>query len=176
MIRQTIFQVQPLKLEEEARRISSFFLSDDSFDDVNHTPGEIQHYLTNPLNALTSDYEYRFVQNEQNEMIGVIGYLQNEQQTGGYYLDYLVVHKKYRNHGIASLLLTDMTEVLRSRAARYLLTYTCDTDIYKPVRRLFERQGFTLAGRCPDYYFEGEDRLIYSLKLNSIRYEEIIGS
>jgi hypothetical protein len=36
---------------------------------------------------------------------------------------------------------------------------------YEPIRRLFEKLGFELIGRCPHYYFEGEDRLIYYLKL-----------
>ncbi|WP_219837871.1 N-acetyltransferase [Paenibacillus sp. R14(2021)] len=168
-MRQTMYHVEPLLLEEDARLISKFFLSDVSFDDMNHTPGEIQHYETNPFKALVSDYSYRFVKNERNEMIGVIGYLQNEQQTGGYYLDYLVVHKAFRRHGIAALLLNDMIGVLEFQEARYVLTYTCDTELYAPVRRLFERTGFSLAGRCPDYYFEGEDRLIYSLKLGRHR-------
>ncbi|TYP79660.1 GNAT family N-acetyltransferase [Paenibacillus methanolicus] len=159
------YQVQSLGTKEDAANITAFFLSDRSFDDTRHTPGEIEHFRNNPLRALDGDYIYRYVGCEKDGIIGVNSFMENEQRTGGYYWDYIVVHKSYRKDGIGSLLIEDMISLLRGRGARYIITYTCDLDSYLPIRRLFERHGFEVAGRMKDYYFEGEDRLVYYLKL-----------
>ncbi|WP_274650214.1 GNAT family N-acetyltransferase [Paenibacillus humicola] len=162
---QTFYRVEPLLTETDARAITDFFLSGDSFDDMNHTPGELSDFRLNPMRALSGRYVYRMVKNEAGDMIGVISFMENEQRTGGYYWDYIVVHKAYRGRGVGSLLIGEMLAELRSLGARYVVTYTCDLPVYAAIRALFERSGFSAVGRCPDYYFDGEDRLIYYLKL-----------
>ncbi|MNZ62658.1 hypothetical protein D3C78_807860 [compost metagenome] len=91
--------------------------------------------------------------------------MENEQKTGGYSWDYLVVHHSCRKSGVAASLISSMFQHLEAIKARYLVTYTCDLPEYVRIRQLFDRNGFTLVGRCPDYYYEGEDRLIYYRKL-----------
>jgi GNAT superfamily N-acetyltransferase len=132
------------------------------------TPGELVHFHTNPHKALAGEYVYHFVRNESGDIIGVSSFMENEQQTGGYSWDYFVVHRAYRNQGIATLFFESMMNVLLSVKARYVVTYTCDLDCYRPVRQLFERFGFEMAGRCPDYYFDGEGRIIYYRKLSGL--------
>ncbi|MBD2847892.1 GNAT family N-acetyltransferase [Paenibacillus sp. IB182496] len=164
-MKKTAYRIKRLTEEAEAARVVDFFLSDASFDDTRHTPGELVHFRTNPFKALQGEYCFWIAQNEQGDIVGVNSLLPNEQQTGGYYWDYVVVHRACRQSGIAAGLIDEMLAFLQKARARYVITYTCDLEAYDPIRKLFERRGFVQIGRCPDYYFDGEDRLIYYLKL-----------
>ncbi|WP_164472576.1 GNAT family N-acetyltransferase [Cohnella candidum] len=157
--------VRKVSTPEEAGRIVEFFFSPVSFDDARHTPGEVEHLSTLPYRALEGDSVFWYVTDENGEVIGVCSIAQNEQQSGGYGWDYLVVHRSFRKSGIASALIEEMKEHLARVSARYVVTYTCSLPAYDPIRRLFARHGFSEIGRLPDYYFDGEDRLIYYRKL-----------
>lgn len=159
------YTISMLQTEEEARQVVAFFLSENSFDDDNYTPGELEHFKTNPYKCLTGDYYIAVVKNSAGEVIAVNCFLENEQQSGGYHWDYMVIHKEYRKLGIASELIDLMFNYLRQKKARYVLVYTCDLPEYEPIQHMFASYGFSFVGRCPDYYYEGEDRLIYYRKI-----------
>ncbi|WP_138752581.1 GNAT family N-acetyltransferase [Paenibacillus sinopodophylli] len=150
---------------EEAERIVQFLLSDHSFDDTRYTPGELIHFQELPFRALKENIYFWYAEDEAGEIIGINCVAENEQKTGGYSWDYLVVHHDYRKVGVAALLMEQMYVFLETVRARYLVTYTCDLPEYDRIRHVFEKSGFSLVGRCPDYYYEGEDRLIYHRKL-----------
>ncbi|MFC4303168.1 GNAT family N-acetyltransferase [Cohnella boryungensis] len=160
------YSIQRLASEETAARIVDFFFSSNSFDDTRYTPGEEEQLKTLPYRALSGEVVFWYATSEEGEIIGASCAAENDQKTGGYSWDYVVVHRQYRGWGIAANLLSHMIEYLRHASARYLITYTCSLPEYQTVRRLFDRNGFQLIGQCPDYYFEGEDRLIYWRKIS----------
>ncbi|MCD9025812.1 GNAT family N-acetyltransferase [Cohnella silvisoli] len=155
------YVIHRLNTKEQADRIVEFFFSPYSFDDTRYTPGEEEQLRSLPYRALDGQVIFWYVTNEENEIIGASCIAENEQKSGGYSWDYVVVHRLYRKWGIAASLLEQMVHYLEQVSARYLITYTCGLPEYQSIRRLFERNSFQLIGRCPDYYFEGEDRLIY---------------
>jgi ribosomal protein S18 acetylase RimI-like enzyme len=155
------YVVHKLDKVEQADRIVEFFFSPYSFDDTRYTPGEEEQLRSLPYRALKDQAAVWYVTNESDEIIGVSCVAENDQKSGGYSWDYIVVHRQYRGWGIAADLLRHLVSYLQQASARYLMTYTCSLPEYKTIRRLFERNGFQLIGQCPDYYFEGEDRLIY---------------
>ncbi|WP_164821407.1 GNAT family N-acetyltransferase [Paenibacillus koleovorans] len=156
------FQIHVAKSPEEMARISSFFLSPESFDDTHHTPGEIEHFQKRPLQSLEDEHSYYwYVQDEAGGVIAVISFLQNDHRTGGYILEYVVVHREYRKAGLASQILDDMIQFISSIKGRYIETFTCDLEEYASIRRLFDRKGFARVGVQPDYYFPGEGKLLY---------------
>lgn len=155
------YRVCKIRSPEEAQKIVDFFFSPYSFDDTRHTPGEEEHFRSLPYMALEGKTIFWYVSDENGEVIGVNSVKENEQCTGGYSWDYIAVHRSYRNVGIASALIEEMLNSLRQMKARYLVTYTCSLPEYNAIRRLFERYGFRQVGVLPDYYFDGEDRLIY---------------
>lgn len=159
------YRVRRVSTSEEAGKIVDFFFSPDSFDDIRHTPGEIEHFRSLPYRALQGNAVFWYAADEEGRIIGVNSVAENEQMTGGYSWDYIVVHKRYRNAGLASALIEEMLRDMRRAQARYLITYTCSLPEYGTIRRLFERYGFREIGSLPDYYFDGEDRLIYYRKL-----------
>jgi len=155
------YRVHKVSTPEEAGKIVNFFFSPDSFDDTRHTPGEMEHFKSLPYRALRGETIFWYVTDEEGRVIGVNSVEENEQKTGGYEWDYVVVHKAYRHSGIASALIEEMLQTLKQMEVRYLVTYTCSLPEYRSIRRLFERYGFRRIGDLPDYYFAGEDRLIY---------------
>jgi GNAT superfamily N-acetyltransferase len=161
-----IFQVHAMQNEEDAERVSQFFLSKDAFDDQNHTPGELVHFSKWPRESLQiPNHRHWYVENENKQIIAVISTRENEHRTGGYLWDYLVVHREYRNLGIAKQLYETMLEFIEQQSGRYILTYTCDLPQYASVQNMFAKLGFQLIGNYPDYYYEGEARLAYWKKL-----------
>lgn len=160
------FTIRTIQSEEDAKRVVEFFLSEQSFDDMRHTPGELEHFNNNPYKALQGEHFYWLAENEAGDIVGVNSATENEQKTGGFLWDYVVVHQSYRNDGIASALIDRMINHLLEKKARYVITYTCDLPEYGTIRRMFERNGFAQIGRCPDYYYDHEDRLIYYRKLS----------
>lgn len=162
------FQVRLMSNEEEACRISSFFLSEWSFDDQAHTPGELEHFRHGPLDSLKQPHHmYWYVEDAGGQMIAVTSCKENEHRTGGYLWDYLAVHRQFRRHGLAHRLYDALEAYIRSIGGRYILTYTCDLPAYIPIQNMFRARGFELIGRYPNYYFEGEDRIAFCKKLTS---------
>lgn len=160
------YRVERVDSEEEAERIVEFLFSEDSFDDNRHTPGEVEHFRTMPYRALRGELVLWQVRDEVGRVIAINCVTENEQRTGGYSWDYIVVHRAHRKSGVASVLIEEMLSTLREAGARYVMTFTCSLPEYASIRRKFEKLGFQLYGTCPDYYYDGEDRLIYGLRLN----------
>jgi GNAT superfamily N-acetyltransferase len=158
-----------MQTEEEARRVSQFFLSEESFDDQRHTPGELEHFRTKPLESLGLDnYQIWYAVNDAGHIVGAISVTENEHRTGGYLWDYIVVRKDYRKLGIATRLYESLLQFVKQRQGRYILTYTCDLQEYSTIRRIFKERGFEHIGSYPDYYYEGEGRMAYLKKLEPL--------
>ncbi len=68
-----------------------------------------------------------------------------------------------RGHGKAmmSLLETD----LRSRGCRLLLIDTSSLPEYLPTRQFYLKVGYTLAAQIPDFYRDGDDKVLFWKKL-----------
>jgi ribosomal protein S18 acetylase RimI-like enzyme len=159
------FRIEQVTTTDEAERIVDFLLSDYSFDDTRYTPGELVHFRELPYKALRGELLFWYAEDQEGQIVGINCVAENEQQTGGFSWDYIVVHRHFRKTGVANSLIGQMFDYMQAMNARYIVTYTCDLPEYTRIRQLFERSGFSLVGRCPDYYYEGEDRLIYYRKL-----------
>lgn len=163
-------KVIELSTEQDAQRITEFYLSAMSFDDQRHTPGELEHFCKAPLESLRQrNHRHWFVENEAGELIAVTSCKENEHQSGGFLWDYLAVHREYRRHGLAKILFRTLEDFVRSVQGRYLLTYTCDLPEYEPIQRMFRANGFELIGTYPNYYYDGEARLAFYKKLSGVQ-------
>lgn len=147
----------------QAEKVTAFLFSEEAFDDRRFTPGEEEQLRLLPVRALAGELTMWVAEDERKEIAGICCLTENEQKSGGYSWDYIVVRRNCRNTGLASAFIREMIRCAAEASARYIITYTCSLPEYGPIRRLFDRNGFRLVGCCPDYYFEGEDRLIYCL-------------
>jgi GNAT superfamily N-acetyltransferase len=160
-------RVKLMRSVEEAGRISAFFLSEWSFDDQRHTPGELEHFTNGPFDSLKQQHHmYWYIEDDSGAIVAVTSCKENEHRTNGYLWDYLVVHRNYRRLGLAAVLFDSLEGYIRSIGGRYILTYTCDLPEYIPIQRMFKARGFELIGRYPHYYYDGEDRIAFYKKLD----------
>jgi GNAT superfamily N-acetyltransferase len=161
-----IHTVKTLKSRKDAKRITDFFLSEDAFDDRNFTKGEICQLKRLPFDSLKDPgFQFWYIEGSGNEIIGVISLRENEQRSGGYFIDYMAVHRHHRHRGIASQLIDVAIKHVHSLNGRYLQANTCDTSLYESARDLYDKKGFSQAGCLPDYYFKGEGMIIYYKKM-----------
>jgi ribosomal-protein-alanine N-acetyltransferase len=70
----------------------------------------------------------------------------------------LAVHPGFRRRGIAELLLLDLFDQARHRGARRLTLEVRPSNT--AAQRLYRKYGFSVEGRRPRYYSDGEEALI----------------
>lgn len=150
---------------EEARRVSDFLLSQDSFDS-RLTPGEEEDARTHPMLSIKEEKSrYWYVENERGKIIAVNGVKENEHKNDGYIGAFLAVSKKYRKMGIAKRMFELMLEFVAEKKGRYILIDTSDKDEYKTIRFFLESRNFRQVGYFPDHYYEGEGTYWYYKKI-----------
>ncbi len=80
---------------------------------------------------------------------------------GTWDLYWIAVAGKARGRGIGSVLMEVVEGALKDRRARLLLIETASRADYTPTRAFYERRGYTVAARVPDFYAPGDDRVIF---------------
>lgn len=83
---------------------------------------------------------------------------------GTYDLYWIAVAPDRQHAGIGSLLLAEMERRLRGRA-RLVLIETSGQPLYAPTRAFYERRGYHEVARVPDFYADGDDRVIFARRV-----------
>jgi ribosomal protein S18 acetylase RimI-like enzyme len=63
--------------------------------------------------------------------------------------------------GVAASLLLDAENTARTNGARLLLISTSSTDVTARARAFYVKQGFAQVGRIPNYYGDGDDKILF---------------
>jgi ribosomal protein S18 acetylase RimI-like enzyme len=82
-------------------------------------------------------------------------------------LYWICVDRAQQANGIGSTLLKKIEGELCARRARAIYLETSDSDAYKPARDFYERHGYEIAARFPDFYAAGEGKVVYRKKLEA---------
>lgn len=155
-----MFKIKTCRKEKEAEKIGEFLIGPNAFEHE-WAPGEKDFAKKAPGQSLKGkNHRYWYVE-VNGEVVAAIGVRENKYQSGGYEMDedYFAVHKKFRRRKIGSLLFEEVERFVRERGGRYVHILSCDTDIYRPAREFYKKNGYHEAGRMPDYYVEGEGRV-----------------
>lgn len=81
-----------------------------------------------------------------------------------YDLYWIVVDPARGRHGIGSLLLAAMEDDLHLRGSGHLYIDTSSMPGYAKARAFYEKNGYAVAASLPDFYRDGDDRLLYVKK------------
>jgi D-alanine-D-alanine ligase len=81
---------------------------------------------------------------------------------GTFDLYWMAVERSRQRSGVGRLLLALAEKRVRERGGRQIIVETSSRDVYAGTWRFYERAGFTLAARIPDFYGQGDDKLVYS--------------
>lgn len=80
---------------------------------------------------------------------------------GTYDLYWIAVAPSAQNTGVGRLMLQEVEKRLIHEGARLLIIETSSQAMYEPTRIFYERNGYDAVARIPDYYTEGDDRMIF---------------
>lgn len=115
------------------------------------------------LRRLYEEHESGFVAvNNGRRMMGFILY---NDRTFGFsgYIRFLAVDDTAKNHGIGrALILQVEADLLERQVNRVVLLCTVWND---SARRFYEKMGFSMVGKLPDWVLEGTDEVLYAKRL-----------
>jgi ribosomal protein S18 acetylase RimI-like enzyme len=85
--------------------------------------------------------------------------------SGTYDMYWIAVHPDFQGRGIAQALDAYAEEFVRGRGGYWLLAETSGQDGYSRTRAFYEKQGYSILARIPDYYKPSDDLIIYGKRL-----------
>jgi ribosomal protein S18 acetylase RimI-like enzyme len=85
----------------------------------------------------------------------------NEMTAATYDLYWLATRSDRMGRGHGRRIVAFVEEEIRKEGGRLLVIETSSKESYGDTRAFYEKIGCTLAARLPDYYDEGDDKLIY---------------
>jgi ribosomal protein S18 acetylase RimI-like enzyme len=109
-----------------------------------------------------------FVLTVENEILGVIGYSQDEYRISNYWLGWFYVHREYQGKGIGRELLEYILNELQQIGAKTIFVDTSSDALYRRALAIYLKSGFRIEAVIRNYYGKGEDQIILSKKFSYI--------
>jgi ribosomal protein S18 acetylase RimI-like enzyme len=113
--------------------------------------------------AQPSEDDYRpFVLVEEDGSVAAYAcFGKNEMTAATYDLYWLATRADRMGRGHGRRIVAFVEEEIRKEGGRLLVIETSSKESYGETRAFYEKIGCTLAARLPNYYDEGDDKLIY---------------
>lgn len=83
-----------------------------------------------------------------------------------YDLYWLVTHNDFRGKGIGKKLLEETYREAKKMGCTMIIAETSGREHYAPTQAFYISAGYTLEARIHDYYDKGDDKLIYTKRLD----------
>lgn len=80
-------------------------------------------------------------------------------------LYWVVTHAAARGQGVAGSLIRAMEREVVRRGARAIRVETSQKESHEAARRLYDRLGYPVLARFPDFYRPGDDLIVYYKRL-----------
>lgn len=78
---------------------------------------------------------------------------------------WIAVEKGRQGRGLGKALLDTVEADVRARGGRLLLIETSSLTHYLPTREFYLKRGYVIAGAVPDYYADGDAKVIFSKRI-----------
>jgi ribosomal protein S18 acetylase RimI-like enzyme len=118
--------------------------------------GEHSGYLTYVLEASDED---------TSEVLGYVCFGSTPLTESTFDLYWIAVDKSKHRGGVGKKLLKFAEEEIVRRGGRMLLIETSSQETYDGTIQFYERTGYELVGKIPEYYKPGDDKLIFAKQL-----------
>lgn len=120
----------------------------------------ISDYLNN---AETQDIWFTY---EENNTPTAIGYCVPEKLTNGTYnLLAIGVSQDAQRNGVATAMMSYIEQQLKQKEGRILIVETSSDDAQIGARKFYEKIGYTQMAIIPDFWNDGEDKIVFGKKL-----------
>ncbi len=113
-----------------------------------------------------SGYDFLFAEYE-GQMIGYGCFGPIPLTSHRFDIYWLAVAKAWQDQGIGRQLLSRMEQMIRGAKGGIIYIETAGRPLYEPTRQFYLRQGYLEVARIPDYYADGDDRIVFMKKLSS---------
>jgi len=120
--------------------------------------GEHSGYLTYVLEAREGD---------MSEVLGYVTFGPTPLTDSTFDLYWIAVDKSKHRGGVGKRLLKFTEEEIVRRGGKMLLIETSSQETYGGTIQFYERTGYDLVGKIPEYYKPGDDKLIFAKRLAS---------
>jgi ribosomal protein S18 acetylase RimI-like enzyme len=121
--------------------------------------------VDNALDHGQHDYSVRVADLDTRPAAGYICFGRTPMTAATYDLYWVVTHSQARGRGVASALVRGMEEELRRVRAQSIRVETSVKESYGAARSLYERLGYPVVARFPDFYRPGDDLIVYYKRL-----------
>jgi ribosomal protein S18 acetylase RimI-like enzyme len=118
--------------------------------------GEHSGYLTYVLEARDPD---------KSEVLGYVCFGPTPLTESTFDLYWIAVDKSKHRGGVGKRLLKFSEEEIVRRGGKMLLIETSSQETYGGTIQFYERTGYELVGKIPEYYKPGDDKLIFAKRL-----------
>lgn len=107
-----------------------------------------------------SGYEF-IIAERDGKLLGYTCYGPVAGTESSFDLYWIVVARDQQRAGLGRELLARTEAAARALGARRLIAETSGTEAYKPARAFYERTGFRKVAEIPDFYADGDAKLIF---------------
>jgi ribosomal protein S18 acetylase RimI-like enzyme len=123
--------------------------------------------LAIPAEGWSGDKDYRFIGafDRFDNLVGFACYGETPGTDGTYDLYWLAVDQRTQRGGTGSLLVSAVEQRLREGRGRMVVAETSSRPDYDATRAFYRSRGFAEAGRVPEFYAPGDDRVIYTKRV-----------
>jgi len=118
--------------------------------------GEHSGYLT---------YVLESVGEGTSEVLGYVSFGPTPLTESTYDLYWIAVDKSQHRGGVGKRLMKFTEEEIARRGGKLLLIETSSQETYGGTIQFYERTGYELVGKIPEYYKPGDDKLIFAKRL-----------
>jgi ribosomal protein S18 acetylase RimI-like enzyme len=118
--------------------------------------GEHSGYLTYVLEARDGD---------GSEVLGYVSFGPTPLTESTFDLYWIAVDKSKHRGGVGKRLLKFTEEEVVRRGGKMLLIETSSQETYGGTIQFYEKTGYKLVGKIPEYYKPGDDKLIFAKRL-----------
>jgi len=123
----------------------------------------IDVYLTRPDQK---DYDVVVIESDEREIAGYLTWGGTPMAVGTYDLYWMAVSPRHQGHGYGKQLVAWLEGRVRGLGGRLIIIETSSTPKYEPTRRFYLGLGYKEIARIPDYYQDGDDRVIYVKRMD----------
>ena len=129
----------------------------------------LDSYLAHP----GRDYVALGAFTQRNALLGYACYGPTPCTAGTWDLYWIAVSGEARGRGIGTVLMEEIERRLVQLHARLVLIETSSRADYEPTRGFYERRGYEVVARVPDFYAPGDDRVIFARSFERVQEDDL---
>ena len=111
------------------------------------------------------DYQVIVIESAEGEVAGYLTYGPTPMAVGVYDLYWMAVDPQAQGQGYGRRLVEWLETYVKAEHGRLIIIETSSSGKYEPTRRFYLGLKYTEVARIPDYYQDGDDRVIYTKRM-----------